>query len=157
MAEANMLQGNWMQAQSQTLGKFNYVSIHRLIHPSRQRHSKYVFMPEISFPYHQTSMRHCCNIRHLLIPLVGAERCWSQAMEFRAQLEQEPLSYKRQHMLRRFSKASRLAAQLSELASKRCDDRTVLEADAYNLWMHGTMLFEKEVWELALAKLSRAR
>lgn len=78
-------------------------------------------------------------------------------MEFRGELEKESLSYKRQHMLRRFSKAAKLAAELADLASKRCNDRTVLEAEAYSLWMQGTLFFEKEQWEPALAKLSRTR
>jgi hypothetical protein len=34
-----------------------------------------------------------------MIPLVGAERCWSQAMELKAQLEKESSSNKRQHMV----------------------------------------------------------
>lgn len=37
--------------------------------------------------------------RHLMIPLVSAERAWSQAMELKAQLEKEAISYKRQHMV----------------------------------------------------------
>jgi len=35
-----------------------------------------------------------------MIPLVSAERSWSQAMELKAQLEKESMSYKRQHMVR---------------------------------------------------------
>ena len=34
-----------------------------------------------------------------MIPLVSAERCWSQAMELKAQLEKESSSNKRQHMV----------------------------------------------------------
>ena len=34
-----------------------------------------------------------------MIPLVSAERAWSQAMELKAQLEKEAISYKRQHMV----------------------------------------------------------
>ena len=42
-------------------------------------------------------MRNCC--RHLMIPLVNAERSWSRGMELKAQLEKEAVSYKRQHMV----------------------------------------------------------
>ena len=35
-----------------------------------------------------------------MIPLVNAERAWSQAMEIKAQLDEENVSYKRQHMVR---------------------------------------------------------
>ena len=40
------------------------------------------------------------SCRHLMIPLVTAERSWSRAMELKAQLEKEAVSYKRQHMVR---------------------------------------------------------
>ena len=136
--------------------------------------------------------------RHLLVPLMGAERCWAAAMEMRTQLEKEPLSYKRQHSLRRLAKAAAFAAQvqscacyvsckirqdrthtrallygvqesqilnmgapgvsqLAELASARADGRTSLEAQAYALWMAGSLAFERELWETALSKLSRAK
>ena len=35
-----------------------------------------------------------------MLPLVNAERSWSQAMELKAELEKEAVSYKRQHMVR---------------------------------------------------------
>lgn len=54
----------------------------------------------------------CGLFRHLLLPLVGAERCWAAAMEMRAQLEKEPLSYKRQHAMRRLAKAAAFASQV---------------------------------------------
>lgn len=47
--------------------------------------------------------------------------------------------------------------QLAELAAVRADGRTGLEAQAYALWMAGNLAFEREQWEAALAKLSRAR
>ena len=47
-----------------------------------------------------------------MLPLVGAERCWAAAMEMRAQLEKEPLSYKRRHAVRRMAKAAQLAGQV---------------------------------------------
>lgn len=78
-------------------------------------------------------------------------------MEMRAQLEKEPVSYKRQHMIRRLAKAAQLAGQLSDLASKRCDDGTALETEAYALYMAGNLLFEKQQWDAALAKLARAK
>lgn len=35
-----------------------------------------------------------------MLPLVNAERSWSRAMELKAELEKEAVSYKRQHMVR---------------------------------------------------------
>ena len=59
--------------------------------------------------------------------------------------------------IRRLSKASKCAQQLSELASARGDARTALEAQAYALWMAGTLAFERQQWQPALAKLLRAQ
>jgi hypothetical protein len=47
--------------------------------------------------------------------------------------------------------------QLAELAAVRADGRTGLEAQAYALWMAGSLAFEREQWEAALTKLCRAR
>ena len=59
--------------------------------------------------------------------------------------------------IRRLSKASKCAQQLSELASARGNARTALEAQAYALWMAGTLAFERQQWQPALAKLLRAQ
>ena len=59
--------------------------------------------------------------------------------------------------IRRLSKASKCAQQLSELASARGDARTALEAQAYALWLAGTLAFERSQWQPALAKLLRAQ
>ena len=59
--------------------------------------------------------------------------------------------------IRRLSKAAHSAEELSELASQRGDARTALEAQAYALYMAGTLAFERQRWEAALAKLLRAQ
>ena len=46
--------------------------------------------------------------RHLMIPLVCAERCWAQAMELKTQQEEQPNPQKRQHQIRRLAKVGRL-------------------------------------------------
>ncbi|KAK9904768.1 hypothetical protein WJX75_002167 [Coccomyxa subellipsoidea] len=125
--------------------------LHRLYKAVKMTHGRGKYLPR------RLEANTVTEVGHLLIPLVGAERCWSQAMEMRAQLEKEPLSYKRQHMIRRLAKAAQLAGQLSDLASKCCDDGTALETEAYALFMAGNLLFEKQQWEAALAKLARAK
>lgn len=145
---------------------------------------------------------------HLHIPLVQAERAWAYAMDLKGQLEDAPAAAapKRQHLVRRLSKAARHAGELVALASARCDARTQvgpgggaghsargrgcrqearvvlwgsppppaaragsppslpllqpvqLEAEAYSLWMAGSVLLEKESdWEGALARFLRAQ
>lgn len=129
-----------------------------------------------------------CRCRHLHIPLVQAERAWAYAMDLKSQLEQGGAAQKRQHLIRRLAKASRHAGELAALTAARCDARTQvgcawwcrivrsagtcsssnwlrvgtpplqLEADAYSLWMAGSLLLEKETdWEGALARFMRAR
>ncbi|EFN58517.1 hypothetical protein CHLNCDRAFT_140581 [Chlorella variabilis] len=98
------------------------------------------------------------DVRHLHIPLVQAERAWAYAMDLKSQLEQDMVPQKRQHLIRRLAKAARHAADLVALAAQRCDARTQLEAEAYSLWMAGSVLLEKESdWEGALARFLRAR
>lgn len=87
-----------------------------------------------------------------------AERAWAFAMDLKSQLEQQATPAKRQHLVRRLAKASRHAAELAALAAARCDARTQLEAEAYSLWMAGSVLLERESdWEGALARFLRAR
>ena len=120
--------------------------------------------------------------RHLMIPLVCAERCWAQAMELKTQQEEQPVPQKRQHQIRRLAKVSRLqmpwstsvlspsglqgllcaqaarwASQLAGLADVRCDVRSALEVDSYAAWLQGCHLQEKGDWHAALAKHARAQ
>lgn len=65
---------------------------------------------------------------------------------------------KRQHLIRRLAKAALHAGELVALAAARCDARTQLEAEAYALWLAGSLLLEKESdWEGAAARFLKAR
>mmetsp|Transcript_11273 Transcript_11273/g.27521 ORF Transcript_11273/g.27521 Transcript_11273/m.27521 type:complete len:608 (-) Transcript_11273:1875-3698(-) len=94
--------------------------------------------------------------RHLLIPLMAAERAWSYAMELKRDAGDEPP--KRAHMIRRLKKATIHAAELVSLCSQVGSARTALEAEAYSSYMFGSFLTEQEQdWDRALAKFQRAR
>ena len=67
-----------------------------------------------------------------MLPLVGAERCWAAAMEMRAQLEKEPLSYKRRHAARRMAKAAQLAGQV--LVQAMLAPRCCLPSRRHHFW-----------------------
>ena len=54
-----------------------------------------------------------------MIPLVSAERAWSQAMELKAQLEKEAISYKRQHMVSFFPAQMHDEQQIACLEARR--------------------------------------
>jgi len=94
--------------------------------------------------------------RHLLIPLVAAERAWSYAMELKRDAGNE--LRKRAHLLGRLKKATIHAAELVSLCNQVGSARTALEAEAYSSYMFGSYLKEQERdWDRALAKFMRAR
>lgn len=96
--------------------------------------------------------------RHLHIPLVQAERAWAFAMDLKNQIENDIDPKKRHQLIRRLSKAVSHAADLVQLTTARCDDRSSLEAEAYSAWIAGTLLLEKETdWEGALTAFFRSR
>ena len=55
-----------------------------------------------------------------------------------------------QHSLSRLRKADKWAQQLKRLCEELGDRRTSLEADAYALWMHATLMIEGEEWKAAV-------
>ncbi|PNW81938.1 hypothetical protein CHLRE_06g267100v5 [Chlamydomonas reinhardtii] len=103
------------------------------------------------------------DVRHLQVPLFSAERAWSQAMELKKEAEVRGSAgaadpRKRQHLIRRLSKAVLWATELARFAAERADTRGALEAEAYCSWMAGQLMLERESdWEAALAKFSRAK
>ena len=66
-------------------------------------------------------------------------------------------SVRRQHQIRRFSKAAYWAAELARLAAAKGDSRTHLEAEAYAAGLAGLALQCKgKDWATAVAKYQRA-
>ena len=101
----------------------------------------------------------CCVItcRHLTLPLISAERAWSLGKELEAQKRDEMSGHKRQHQIRRFSKAAQWALELARLASATADTRTHLEADAYASSLGGLALqYKGKDLASAVTKFQRA-
>ena len=95
--------------------------------------------------------------RHLTLPLISAERAWSLGKELEAQKQEEMSGHKRQHQVRRFSKAAQWASELARLASATADTRTHLEADAYAASLGGLALqYKGKDLASAVAKFQRA-
>lgn len=92
--------------------------------------------------------------KHLLLPLMSAERSWSLAMELK---EQQDNPRARFHMLRRLKKAVKSCNELVALCAETADDKTKLEAEAYASWMAGNLRLEEEDWAQALDSFTRAR
>ncbi len=84
---------------------------------------------------------------------MNAERAWSLGKELEAQKQEEMSSHRRQHQVRRFSKA----AHLARLAAAKGDSRTHLEAEAYAAGLAGLALQTKgKDLATAVAKYQRA-
>ena len=77
--------------------------------------------------------------------LLEAEAAWACAMELKAGMEAVGRVHtnQRRHMLRRFTKARKAAAELQGMASQPADDWTAASCDTYLLLAHALELAEK--------------
>jgi signal recognition particle subunit SRP68 len=94
--------------------------------------------------------------RHLLVPLLMAERAWAYAMQLKLDAEDGVPCSVRRHMCRRLAKATKFARELEQLCTSAADERTCLEATAYAEWMVGIYSLEREQWMEAMEHLSTA-
>ena len=96
--------------------------------------------------------------KHLEIPLMTVERAWAYAMQLKFEMNTEPR--KRYHMINRMRKANKESEKLEAVvrsAGDKCDARAKLEAQAYHLWITGTLHFELQDWMAAMKALTAAR
>jgi len=63
----------------------------------------------------------------------------------------------RQHSMSRLRKADHWAQDLKKLCDEVADDRTGLEANAYALWIRGTLKMEGDHWKAAMEEFMRAQ
>lgn len=114
------------------------------VHGARSKFAKRVLRPA-----------DCVDPRHLLLPLMNAERAWAFAMHLKRACAGE--ARPRHHMLARLAKAARWANELQSLCAERGDQRTSLEAEAYAAWISANHMIERESWAPALRCIFRAR
>ncbi|CAL5214702.1 unnamed protein product [Lathyrus oleraceus] len=97
------------------------------------------------------------EVRFLHVILYSAERAWSHAMEKR-QLPNGPNASQRIYLIGRLRKAVKWATLFSQLCAVKADSRTSLEAEAYESYMKGSLLFEQDQnWDVALKHFKSAR
>ncbi|GAU25472.1 hypothetical protein TSUD_71260, partial [Trifolium subterraneum] len=97
------------------------------------------------------------EVRFLHVILYSAERAWSHAMEKR-QLPNGPNASQRIYLIGRLRKAVKWASLFSQLCATKADSRTSLEAEAYESYMKGSLLFEQDQnWDVALKHFKSAR
>ncbi|KAJ1411890.1 SRP68, N-terminal domain superfamily [Sesbania bispinosa] len=97
------------------------------------------------------------EVRFLHVILYSAERAWSHAMEKR-QLPNGPNASQRIYLIGRLRKAVKWATLFSQLCAVKADSRTSLEAEAYESYMKGSLLFEQDQsWDVALMHFKSAR
>lgn len=77
--------------------------------------------------------------------LLEAEAAWACALELKAGMEAAGRVHtnQRRHMLRRFAKARKAAAELQSMASQTANDWTAASCDTYLLLAHALDLAEK--------------
>ncbi|KAJ4454057.1 putative signal recognition particle 68 kDa protein [Paratrimastix pyriformis] len=96
--------------------------------------------------------------RYLHIPLMEAERAWATALDLKKAAQSSGGDLRvYAHAKKRLRKAARFALQLVDLTKKCADQRSIVEAEAYALWMRGQYLLEEEKWAEALLTLVEAR
>ncbi|KAG4998920.1 hypothetical protein JHK87_019992 [Glycine soja] len=96
------------------------------------------------------------EVRFLHVILYTAERAWSHAMEKR-QLPNGPNARQRIYLIGRLRKAVKWATLFSLLCAVKADSRTSLEAEAYESYMKGSLLFEQDQnWDVALKNFKSA-
>ena len=83
--------------------------------------------------------------KHLMIPLMTAERAWAYAMQLKFEMNTEPR--KKYHMINRLRKAQKESGKLKELvmSAEQCNARAKLESQAYHAWISGLLSFELQV------------
>lgn len=97
------------------------------------------------------------EVRFLHVILYSAERAWSHAMEKR-QLPNGPNASQRIYLIGRLRKAVKWATLFSQFCAVKADSRTSLEAEAYESYMKGSLLFEQDQnWDVALKHFKSAR
>lgn len=99
------------------------------------------------------------DARYLQIPLMCAERSWAYGVQLKADnaAAAQMNARWRHHSISRLAKAVKWAQFLESVCKVHGDNRTQLEAEAYESFMSGTYLVEKEEWSEASAKLTRCR
>jgi len=96
------------------------------------------------------------DVRHLTLALVQAERAWAYAMQLKNDMTAET-QRKRCHLLKRLGKAATWSALLEKLCAARADTRTQLQAEAYAAWLAGSVQFERNQHDKALAGFLHAK
>eukprot|EP01029_Cantina_marsupialis_P029607 TRINITY_DN781900_c0_g1_i1.p1 TRINITY_DN781900_c0_g1~~TRINITY_DN781900_c0_g1_i1.p1 ORF type:complete len:373 (+),score=104.88 TRINITY_DN781900_c0_g1_i1:56-1174(+) len=112
----------------------------------RMKHGKRQFVAK------ELTIESVTNDGFLHLALFQTERAWANAMELKA-LAMEDDQHgpsKLHHAIRKLSKAVKFAKKLTEICTERCNERTVVEALAYENFMSASLAMEKERWEDAL-------
>ncbi len=128
----------------------------KIVQGERKKFTKKDVTPEFLEAAAASKSEAATEAKHLQIPLMSAERAWAYAMQLKFEMNTEPR--KKYHMINRLRKAKVYAEALEKLcsASPVVDARSKLEAQAYSLWISGTLAFELSSWSDAMAALNSA-
>lgn len=95
----------------------------------------------------------------LQILLFNAEKNWAFASEskFSATRKASQKSRARFYAIKKLVKAVQWAKKLHDVCNEKTDNLTQLEAQAYELFLEGSLEFERQRWSLAQNKLIACR
>ena len=129
----------------------------KLVQGEKKRFVKKEVTPEILEAAVNSNSEVAAEAKHLQIPLMSTERAWAYAMQLKFEMNTEPR--KKYHMINRLRKAKVYAEQLEKLCtgSSLVDARSKLEAQAYSLWIAGSLAFELNNWSDAMTSLNSAK
>jgi signal recognition particle subunit SRP68 len=95
----------------------------------------------------------------LQVLLFNAEKNWALANETKFSTARKPSQKSRARFfsIKKYAKALEWAKKLHGICQDRTDSLTQLEAHAYQLFLEGSMQFERQNWTLAQGKLIACR
>ena len=97
--------------------------------------------------------------RFIELLVIQAERAWAHGLTLKSEFalnNGESRGKIRHRYIHKFRRAVYWSSELLSLVKKSCDSQTILEAEAYNLWLDGLALTECGKYEQALEKMDQA-
>lgn len=95
--------------------------------------------------------------RYIELFVVFVERAWAHGLTLKSEYsvsEKTGKSRLRHAFIKKFRRAVYWVDQLVELTKAHCDQRTIMEAEAYSAWIYGLSLVESGFFEDALRMIS---
>jgi len=97
------------------------------------------------------------SVRFVELLVVQAERSWAHGLTLKSEYaigETGARGKIRHRFIQKFYRAVHWANELVEIARRSCDTQTIIEAEAYQMWLNGLALTEDGKYEAAMVQLN---